>query len=156
MRLPLNERLELETWEHRIQSAGMYVKPARPLGVGEREIAGEKHRGPHIMPPAGGPGTEYAISALVTLPDEPRLSLSFFGGQIGKIGDGVHFVVRVNGREVWRHFRKTGPHWEEMTTPLDDYAGRTVVLSLGLDAGPSGFHLSCDDTWWGDAKLRVE
>ena len=147
------ERLELDKWEHRIQSAGLFVKPAKPLGVGNREIQGVKHWGPHIMPPAGGPGTEHAISALVTLPDKPDLSLHFFGGQSGKIGDGVHFVVRVNGREVWRHYRKTGPHWEELSVPLADYAGQTVVVTLGLDAGPAGFHLSCDNTWWGDVEL---
>jgi hypothetical protein len=156
LRPTLNERLRLDEWEHRVHSAGMFVKPARPLGVGNREIAGVKHWGPHIMPPAGGPGTEYAISAVVTLPDEPGLALRFFGGQSGKIGDGVHFVLRVNGREVWRHFRKTGPHWEELSAPLGDYAGRTVVLTLGLDAGPAGFHLSCDNTWWGDPELVAQ
>ena len=113
-------------------------------------------RGRADLPPAGGEGSEYAISALVTLPDDPNLALHFFGGQSGKIGDGVHFVVRVNGREVWRHFRETGPFWEELSTPLGKYAGQTVVLTLGLDAGPAGFHLSCDDTWWGDTELVGE
>lgn len=72
------------------------------------------------------------------------------------IGDGVHFVVRVNGCEVWRHFRATGPGWEELAVPLGEYAGRTVVLTLGLDAGPAGFNLSCDNTWWGDVTLQAD
>lgn len=152
----LGEPLALDGWEHRIQTAGRLVKPAAPLAVGQAEIGDARHRGVHVIPPAGGPGSEHAISALVTLPDDPKLVLHFFGGQTGQIGDGVHFVVRVNGCEVWRHFRATGPGWEELAVPLGEYAGRTVVLTLGLDAGPAGFNLSCDNTWWGDVTLQAD
>ena len=152
----LGEPLPLGEWEQRIQSSGLFVKPAAPFGVGKREIEGEEHSGPHVFPPLGGPGSEHCIDGFVRLPDDPNLALRFFAGQTGKIGDGVHFVVRVNGREVFRHFRKTGPGWEELTAPLGEFAGQAVVLTLGLDAGPSGFNTSCDDSWWGDAALVAQ
>lgn len=149
----LGELLPIDSWDHRIMASGLTVKPGAPLGQGARELAGETHSGVHVMPPAGGAGSEYSIDGYLTLPDDPRLALHFFSGQSGQIGDGVHVVVRVNGREVFRQFRETGGPWIEMSAPLGEYAGQTVLLSLGLDAGPAGFNLSCDSTWWGDVML---
>jgi hypothetical protein len=68
----------------------------------------------------------------------------------------MNFVVRVNGREVWRQFRKSEEAgWNEATLPLGDFAGQEVVLSFAVDCGPSGFNTSCDDAAWGDVRLVI-
>lgn len=68
----------------------------------------------------------------------------------------MHWVVRVNGKEVWRQHRESpDAGWKDVTVPLKEYAGREVVLSFALDCGPSGFNTSCDDGLWGDPKIVV-
>ena len=72
-------------------------------------------------------------------------------------GDKTPFLAdKINGREVWRHFRETGPGWEELTVPLSDFAGQTVLLSLAIDAGVAGHNTSCDGSLWGDVTLMTE
>ena len=40
--------------------------------------------------------------------------------------------------------------------PLGEFAGQTVVLSLAVDCGPSGFNTSNDHALWGEPRLVVQ
>ena len=150
------ESLLLDQWQCRIISDGLVlgdgkVKPRRTFKFGDRA-----HDGYQVFPPAGGKGSELSIDGFIQLPDDPETALVAKLGRYGGKGDGVHFVVRVNGLEVWRHLSECKRGWEDARVPLGDYAGKPVVLSLALDCGPAGFHLSCDEAIWGDARLTVQ
>lgn len=149
----VGDRLALPEWDHRLVANGLFVQAGQRRAERKLTYDGVTHTGCVVFPPSGGAGAEYSIDGYVHLPDEPKLALRVWLGILGKIGDGVHFVVRINGREVARRFRETKQGWEEWTAPLGDYAGRTVLLSLAVDAGKAGFNLSCDDAVWGDPTL---
>ena len=151
--LALDAPISLADWRYSIVSAGQTLRSSAPQETRDFELAGATHRGYRVFPPTGGPGAEVSIDRLVTLPNEPGVKLVVQTGLLGGQGDGVHFVVRVNGTEVARQFRETKPGWQEMAVPLRAYAGRTVVLSLAVDCGPSGFNLSCDESVWGEPVL---
>jgi len=69
----------------------------------------------------------------------------------------VHFVVRVNGREIWRAFSAGGKRsWTPAVVPLGAYAGQSILLSLAIDCGPSSFNTSNDQSFWGDPKIILQ
>lgn len=148
--------LALEAWQHHIVSQGNVVKAAKPKRRGTFPIAGTPRKGLMIMPPLGGKGSEYSIDALVKIPPSDKAALIASVGLLGASGDGVHIVVRANGREIWRRHRETKPGWEDIRVPLADHGGQTVVLSLAVDCGPGGFNLSCDEVVWADARIVVQ
>jgi hypothetical protein len=113
-------------------------------------------RGFSVSPPAGGLGAETSIDGYIKLPDNKNIALSFQMGRLGGIGDGVHFVVRVNGKEIWRQFSEPNKRsWIPVVIPMKEYAGQNIVLSLALDCGPSRFNTSNDLSFWGDPKVVV-
>ena len=153
--LVAGEPLKLGEWQHHIVSQGSILKPGGLRREGDFPIAGVRRHGYMVMPPSGGIGSEASIDALVRLPADARLTLKAALGIVGQSGDGVHFVVRVNGREVWRRYRPTKREWDAVAVPLGKYAGRTVVLSLAVDCGKGGFNLSCDESVWGEPQFVI-
>ena len=151
----VGEPLALDTWQHHIVSKGRIVKPGALRRKGTFTVGDAKLTGYIIHPPLGGRGSEISIDALVQIPKEPKVAFKASLGLVGRSGDGVHFVLRVNGREVWRSFRPTKPGWEDVAVPLGAYAGRAVVLSLALDCGPGGFNTSCDEGVWAKPRLVI-
>ena len=147
--------LPLDEWTHNIVCNGHVVKGAALKQKRTFTFGDVSHFGYMVFPPRGGVGAEYSIDGLVALPGATRLALSVATGLVGKKGDGVHFVVRVNGKEVWRLYRETKPGWQDAVVALDEYAGKTVLLSLAIDCGKSGFNLSCDESVWGDPRIVV-
>lgn len=119
--------------------------------------SGERYFGYGVMPPAGGPGAEVSIDGYLRVPQHEDAALVFQMGRLGGDGDGVHFVVRVNGREIWREFSSPNRRgWTPAIVPLGDYAGQDVLLSLAVDCGPSRFSTSNDQSIWGDVRIIVE
>lgn len=94
------------------------------------------------------------MERLIALPRDENLQLSFYSERRGGSGDGVNFIVRINGQEIWRKFSPCEAVSAEEAVPLNDYAGQAVVLSICIDAGPSGYNLSNDEAWWGNFRLK--
>jgi len=151
LRLPA--RLPLDKWPHATISSGRTVGKESARRHGKFTIGGVMHEGCMVRPPLGGKGSEHSIDGLISLPATPKVALKMSLGLPGAIGDGVHFVVRVNGKEIWRQYRETKPGWEDVTVPLADHAGQDVVLSLALDCGKNGHNTSCDDSVWGEVEI---
>jgi len=145
--------LPLDEWSHNLVCGGRITDAAKPLLKQRLSMADEAHLGYRLSAPLGGKGSEYSIDGFIALPKSPPLSLRAHAGMWGGSGDGVNFVVRVNGREIWRQFRKTERGWQEVNIPLKKYAGKAIVLSLAVDCGPSGYNTSCDNVIWGDPTL---
>jgi hypothetical protein len=150
---PLSAALPLDKWQHNFVTSGRVVGPAVVKKSQKFKIANETHDGYQVMPPLGGIGSEYSIDGFIRLPASPNIALKVFTGVRGGIGDGVHFVVRVNGKEIWRSYRETKPGWEDVTIPLRDYAGQDVVLSLAVDCGKGGGNTSCDESIWAEPRI---
>lgn len=154
--LATGEPLPLDKWRPQIVAAGQVVRPGafgepQPRDI---EFSGQTRRAVRVLAPLGGVGSELSIDGFVTLPNSPGASLQFSTGLFGGPGDGMNFVLRVNGQEVWRQFRKSEEGgWRDLTVPLKAYAGQSVVLSFAVDCGPSGFNTSCDDAAWGDVRV---
>ena len=126
--------------------------PPKPWKLGDKRMMAYG-----VFPFVGGRGAEVSIDGRVHLPGHKRLAIEFHMGRFGGIGDGVHYVVRVNGQQVWKTLSNPKKRcWTPAVVPLGDYAGREVLLSLALDAGPSGFNLSCDESLWGEPKLVLQ
>lgn len=106
-----------------------------------------------FLPPTGGKGSEVGMEKLVTLPDAGNLGLLFASDRKGGAGDGVNLVVRVNGQEIWRQFNGAEPSQLEHSVPLGDFSGQTVLLGIFVDAGPSGYNRSNDETRIGKIRL---
>ncbi len=147
--------LPLETWTLRQVVNGLVTGPAswwrKPT---PRKFGDHTHVAYGVSPPAGGPGAESSVDGYLRLPADRNVALAFSMGRMGGSGDGVHFVVRVNGREVWRAFSAGGQRsWTPAVVPLGEYAGQRVLLSLALDCGKQAFGLSNDLSFWGDPTL---
>ena len=147
--------LPLETWDIRQVAHGLVIAktdwtyPPRDWKLGEQTL-----RGYGVFPITGGKGAETTVDGRIRLPDETRIALHFSMGRLGGKGDGVHYVVRVNGTEIWRGFSEPERRgWIPVTVALGEFAGQDVLLSLALDCGPSGFNTSNDQSLWGDPKL---
>ncbi|MFW6059637.1 MAG: DUF6259 domain-containing protein [Phycisphaeraceae bacterium] len=149
----LEQALALDQWDHRIVQDGAVLREAEAATPASQSFDGLRLRAFRAMPPLGGEGSERSIDGLVTLPEAEDLALRAHLGRYGGRGDGVHFVVRVNGKEVWRQFSESERGWTEVTVPLDDHAGRTVLLSLAVDCGPSGHNTSNDQALWGAPRF---
>jgi hypothetical protein len=150
-----NERLNLDQWQHHIVADGRIIRSGKLIRHGNYRRNDTTVVGTMVHPPTGGKDSEISIDRLIRLPDDPSVALRITLGRMGGSGDGVHFVVRVNGREIWRQFSPAKPDWSDVTIPLGGHAGRTVVLSLALDCGPSGFNTSCDEAVWAEPRIVV-
>ena len=151
--LPLDTLLPLERWPVFLVSRGQILRPGKLLRTGKFTIDNVSHVGHMVLPPLGGKESELSVEKLVALPPGRGLALQVSLGRLGGPGDGVHFVVRVNGQEIWRQYRDHQRGWKDAAIDLTAYAGQTVVLSLAVDCGPGGANLSCDESIWGDPKL---
>ena len=153
--MAIGQALPLEDWHTILVAHGTVIGPTTfYYPPTYRKLGDTRLKGYGVFPFAGGSGAEMSIDGRVRLPDDKRVALAFHMGRTGGAGDGVHFVVRVNGAPVWKAFSEPNKRaWTPGVVPLGDYAGRDVVLSLALDAGPSGFNLSNDQALWGEPKL---
>jgi len=151
-----NERLQLDQWQHHIVANGRIIRSGKLVRHGNYQRDDTTIVGSMVHPPTGGKDSEISIDRLIRLPDDASTALRVTLGRLGGAGDGVHFVVRVNGRDIWRQFSPAQRDWTDVTIPLGSYAGRAVVLSLALDCGPSGFNTSCDEAVWAEPRIVVE
>lgn len=150
----VGEILSIDDFHYVMTSNGVSLgKKERPKVI-SREYNGERINTVQMMPPSGGANSEFAMEKLITLPKDENLQLSFYSGRRGGAGDGVNFIVRVNGKEIWKKFSPSEAVSEEQVVPLGDYAGKTVVLSICLDAGPAGYNRSNDESLWGNFLLK--
>ncbi|MBT3381198.1 MAG: hypothetical protein HN742_37095 [Lentisphaerae bacterium] len=152
---PVGVALPLTRWALRKVTGGRVIGPAkwerkvRKLRFGDTALLAYP-----VFPFTGGKGAETSVDGRVRLPDDPRIALAFSMGRFGGRGDGVNFVIRVDGREIWRTFSKSDKRsWTPAVVPLAEFAGRDVLLSLAVDCGPSGFNTSNDQALWGEPKL---
>jgi hypothetical protein len=151
--LPLDKLLPLEHWPAFLVCRGQILRPGKVLRAGKFTIDNVSHTGTMVFPPMGGKDSELSVEKLVALPPGRGLTLELSSGRLGGPSDGVHLVVRVNGREIWRQYRDDRRGWKDAAIDLGAYAGQSVVLSFALDCGPGGANLSCDETIWGDPRL---
>lgn len=152
----LTALLPLAKWRHQKVSNGQVVNQAVPPNEQTRELNGQIRHGYMVNPPLGGPGSEHSIDGFIRLPNAPKIVLKTSLGRLGGAGDGVNFVVRVNGREIWRRFSESKAGWEDVAIPLGAFAGQDAVLSLAVDCGPSGFNTSNDESLWGNTRIEAE
>jgi len=99
--------------------------------------------------PGTPPDQEGSITWLLTLPAEP-VKLVFGYGTNHGYGDGANYMVRVNGRERWKAYRRQtsqdpeeskkhiAPPIEKAAVDLSDCAGQTIVIELGVNGHNSG------------------
>ena len=149
--------LPLDQWTLQEVVNGLVTGPAswwrKPA---DWKLGDVSHRAFSMEPPSGR-GAEISADGYLRLPADPRTALAFSMGRLGGIGDGVHFVVRVNGREIWRAFSAGGKRsWTPVVVPLGAYAGQSILLSLAIDCGPSSFNTSNDQSFWGDPKIILQ
>jgi len=147
--------LPLDTWKHYIVSDGRIVSTGALDRKGRFTFGAETHYAFVVHPPQGGEGSEYSIDGLIRIPEGSNVALKANLGRFGGGGDGVHFVVRINGREIWRMFSPSERGWQEVSIPLGEYAGKNVLLSLAVDCGEGGFNLSNDHSLWGDPRITA-
>jgi len=108
------------------------------------------------------PGDETSLSWLLKLPSEPvQLALKYGTGH-GR-GDGANYMVRVNGRELWKAYRRqesedpekvkelVAPPIESALIDLSAYAGQPVVLELALNGNLFGIS---ETTEWHAPRLE--
>ncbi|MFH0725695.1 MAG: DUF6259 domain-containing protein [Pseudomonadota bacterium] len=149
-------RLPLETWKHVIisnnRNTGQIKIEKKMLGTGGTVIPNAFM----VEPPTGGRDVEATIEGLVDIPENLKPVLHAMICKTGEgAGDGVNFVVRVNGTEVWRKLVETSQP-EAISVPIPAYYGKTVLLSLGVDCGKAGNNLSNDQSYWADAMISNE
>jgi tetratricopeptide (TPR) repeat protein len=94
----------------------------------------------------------------LTLPTEPA-ALRFGLGLAPEVtnwpGDGVTFEVLIDGQSVFQeHLDKALARqgWQERTVDVAPWAGREIVLSLGVGPGPVG-DVSGDWAGWGEPQV---
>ena len=149
----INEPFALGEWDCVVVSEGHVLRAGTIDRHARFVFEGGSFDGYQVFPPAGGKGSEISLDNLVKLPADPKLGLNFKMGRFGGSGEGVHFVVRVNGMEIWRQFSESKRGWTDATVPLADHAGQALVLSLAVDCGNVGYHLSNDQAIWGEVKV---
>lgn len=150
------EPLPLATWKYHITSNGQIVREGKLISHRKFTFSGQTHDGYRVLPPTGGKGSEISIDGFVVLPQDPSAALRLCLGRGGGAGDGVNFVVRVNGKEIWHQERDTTQGWKDALIPLGEYAGQGVVLSLAVDCGKGGFNTSNDESVWGDPAIVTQ
>ena len=94
--------------------------------------------------PACPTSQETSMTWLLKLPAEPQRLVFEYGSDHG-YGDGANYVVRVNGRQLWKEYRpQVSPDPEEAkahkapppgsgAVDLSAYAGQTVILELAFN-----------------------
>jgi hypothetical protein len=95
------------------------------------------------------PIQESSTTWLLKLPPQP-LHFAFNYGTEHGYGDGANYMVRVNGRELWKEFRQQtstdpaaaaahiAPPISSGKVDLSAYSGQTVVLELANNGNQSG------------------
>jgi hypothetical protein len=106
------------------------------------------------------PAQEATTTWLLKLPPEPmRLAFSY-GTHVG-YGDGANYMVRVNGRELWKEYRPQedaatpgkhqAPPIPSATVDLSAFAGQTVILELTNNGHQSG---GSESLAWGQPRFE--
>jgi hypothetical protein len=113
--------------------------------------------------PGTPPNQEGSITWLLTLPAEP-VKLVFRYGTGHGYGDGANYMVRVNGRERWKAYRRQtsqdpeeskkhiAPPIEQAALDLSDCAGQTIVIELAANGHNSG---GSETTNWESPRLEA-
>ncbi len=127
------------TWSIHDRLSGLVYNTGKPDGAPSQ-----------LRPPAGEPpGQESTISWLLTLPAE-KCRLEFVYGTEHGYGDGANYMVRVNGREIWKAYRRQtsenpeeakahkAPPVEKASVDLSAYAGQAIILELAVNGNQSG------------------
>lgn len=151
----VHQPLPLDRWNIVKVANGLVTGPAAWKSPPQAWTLGdEKLDGYIVEPETGGEGTEVSIDGYLCLPADRTLALAVSLGRLGGAGDGVNFVVRVNGESIWKQFSRPGQRgWTPVTVPLGAFAGQVVVLSLAVDCGPKGSSTSNDQALWGAPRL---
>jgi hypothetical protein len=121
----------------------------------------EKGRGSIVHVPSAGLGAEASVTWLLALPKTPLRCMFTYGAAHG-YGDGANYMVRVNGRTLWKkYFNETADDPKDAAAhkgrpPIADavdlsaYAGQTVVLELATNGHYSG---GSDIMRWTEPRL---
>ncbi len=108
------------------------------------------------------PLDETSLAWLLKLPAEPVRLVLRYGTGAG-YGDGANYMVRVNGREIWKAYRRQiseeaekageniAPPIEEAVIDLSAHAGQPVVLELALNGNLFGIS---ETTEWHAPRLE--
>lgn len=109
------------------------------------------------------PAQEATTTWLIKLPPEP-LRLTFNYGTSHGYGDGANYMVRVNGRELWKEYRPQisadpeeakahqAPPIATATVDLSAYAGETVILELANNGHHGG---GSESLAWHNVRLEA-
>jgi hypothetical protein len=103
-----------------------------------------------LRPGVGSPPLqEGTVPWLLKLPPQPVRLLFDYGTDHG-YGDGANYMVRVNGREIWKAYRQQtssdpeeakahkAPPIPSAAVDLSAFAGQTIVLELAANGNNSG------------------
>jgi hypothetical protein len=122
----------------------------------------EKGRGGIRHDPGAGLGAEASVTWLLALPKTP-LRCAFAYGAAHGYGDGANYMVRVNGRTLWkRYFNETADDPKDAAVhkgrpPITDavdlsaFAGQTIVLELATNGHYSA---GSDIMRWAEPRLE--
>jgi hypothetical protein len=141
--------------------------PAPPVATAHDRLNGlvyHRYEKPNLGWFAVGevPQQEGAATWLVKLPAEPVRLVFGYGTNHG-YGDGANYMVRVNGRELWKEYRPQqsadpekakaheAPPVASAAVDLSSYAGQTVVLELADNGHHSG---GSETIGWGQPRLE--
>ena len=86
---------------------------------------------------------------LLRLPAQPVRLAGFVGIRDESQSEGVRFIVKVNGRELFRH-DSLPSQWEPLDVDLSEYAGQEIVLALVTDAIKTHYY---DWATWGEPEI---
>ncbi|MEW6355999.1 MAG: DUF6259 domain-containing protein [Planctomycetota bacterium] len=125
--------------------------PIQHVGAqpGMAKSNGVERRGINAHPPNQG---RTAVEYLLQLPDKKPITLSFAVGlRDGSQSDGVIFIVEANGKELYRQKVTSPDGWHPAEVDLSEYVGKTVLISLTVDADGSYVY---DWATWAEPMLR--
>ena len=111
---------------------------------------GERKPSIYAHPPTNG---QTIIQFPLNLPNVQGLTFSFaMVLQDNPCSNGVLFQVLLNGQKRFEHLIET-PDWVDMTIPLSEFAGQSVLLELVTDPNGSA---DCDWAHWADLLITAE
>lgn len=127
--------------------------PQGPFGgsAGEGSVLGIEKQGLDAHPPQRG---QTHIDYALTLPAGVDTKISGYIGIKDGADDsqGVGFRIAVNGHVLWSEDLMPGGAWTPFSLALDDYAGKSVVITLITDSlGDYGY----DWAFWGEPTLSL-
>ncbi|MBM3498224.1 MAG: hypothetical protein FJX74_06090, partial [Armatimonadetes bacterium] len=103
-----------------------------------------------VHPPIDGVTT---VDYVLTLPGTPGELSTAVAIQDGAKGNGIDFAVALDGA-VLQHLGVEGPDgWHPLTLDLAPWAGRTILLSLLVDARGDA---TCDWARWAEPVIRAK